>query len=134
LVSISIFMVAVLPASPAAAAASAGASYDCDDYGHCVSGGAFSANSGLNAGGRVGAAVAGCKGTANGATLIVVNCSIGSASATMSYPGSVGVVPVVTDTSTLARVPVCWEVLAYFPNLSGGPYPVSTGGCAILAL
>ncbi|HYO61815.1 MAG TPA: hypothetical protein VEU29_07940 [Actinomycetota bacterium] len=128
---------AIAPASPAKAVASAGVSHACDAYGHCVTGSAFSSNSAVNVSvvdTGVGAAVAGCKGTANGSTLIVVTCSIGTRSQTMSFPGTAGVVAAATDTSTLGRVPVCWRVVAYFPNLSGMPYEVPVDGCALVAL
>jgi hypothetical protein len=126
--------VAAVPAQPAFAVASAGVSQRCDDYGHCVTGSAFSSNAGvsLDASG-VGAAVAACKGGSNGAVLMQITCSVGGDSETMSFPGSAGVVPLVTDTGTSERIRVCWSIVGYFPNVAGEPFEVPTQGCALLS-
>lgn len=133
-----IAFVAMGPTGSALAAASAGASQHCDDYGHCVTGTAFSSNGGVSLeksqDSTTGAAIAVCKGGANGAVLLEVTCSVGPQSQTMSFPGTVGAVPLATDTATLERVLVCWTVVGYFPNPTGEPYEVSTAGCALLAL
>ncbi|HEX2294394.1 MAG TPA: hypothetical protein VHN37_03710 [Actinomycetota bacterium] len=124
-------------ADAARATASVGVSQKCDAHGHCVAGSAFSANGGVNltnAASGLGAALAACKGTANGSILLEVTCSIGANSQTIAFPGTAGIVPVATDTSTLSRVKVCWNVVGYFPNPSGEHYEVSTSGCALLAL
>lgn len=122
---------------------SVGLSTQCDEDGHCVTGSAMSSNAGANTSGlvdvsllvtEVGAAVAICKGTGPGATLIQITCSVGRKSETMSFPGSAGLVPVATTTGTLARLPVCWNVVGFFPTLLGPEHQVPTGDCAIVAL
>lgn len=121
---------------------SAGLSANCDSDGHCVTGSAMSSNAGSNVetidisvvATEAGAAVAICKGTAPGATLIQITCSIGQKSETMSFPGSAGAVPVATTTGTLARMPVCWDVLGFFPVILGAEHQVPTGGCAIVGV
>lgn len=124
--------------SPAYAIASVGATQNCDSYGHCVTGAALSSNGAvdiraLGANG-LGTAIAVCEGSANGSVLLAITCSVGSSSQTISFPGTAGAVPVASDTSTLSRLPVCWNVVGYFPNLSGPPFTVSTSGCALVAL
>lgn len=121
---------------------SVGLSTNCDSDGHCVTGSAMSSNAGTNietidvsvVPTEAGAAVAICKGSGPGATLIQITCSVGQKSETMSFPGSVGAVPVVTTTGTLARLPVCWDVLGFFPVVLGAEHQVPTGGCAIVGV
>lgn len=121
-------------APPARAISSVGLSRECDSYGHCVTGSAFSSNAGTDVNGGAGTAAAVCKGGANGAVLLQVTCSVGGKASTMSFPGTVGAVPVITDSATLAVTRVCWNVVGYFPNLSGEPFTVGTGGCAFVAV
>lgn len=125
------------PVTPAHAIASVGLSHDCDSYGHCVTGTAASSNGSVTVelfDLGLGSAVAVCKGGANGSMLLDVTCSIGSDSRRISFPGTTGAVPIVTDTSTLSRLPVCWDVVGYFPNLAGSTFAVPTDGCALLAV
>lgn len=123
------------PAQPALAIASAGVSQDCDAHGHCVTGSAFSSNGGVDlSGASADTTVAACKGGANGSVLIEVECSIGEEKRSTSLPGSAALVPMLTDTATLARVRVCWLVVGYFPNPVGEPFEVDTDGCALVAL
>ena len=127
----------------AQALTSFGLSADCDSDGHCVSGTAMSSNAGVNAStlpevsvdvDELGAAIALCKGSGTGATLIQITCSIGQQSQTMSFPGSVGAVPLATTTDKLDRLPVCWDVTGFFPTIFGAEHRVSTGGCALLGV
>ncbi len=119
------------------AAAGAGVSAECDQYGHCVEGGGTSANAGVNldlAGSDLGRGAALCHGTANGAVLMEITCAFGTQSRTMAFPGTAGAVPVVAPTATLSRVPLCWTVVGYFANLSGSHYEVDLQGCVLVML
>ncbi len=125
--------------SPAQALGSVGLGVECDHDGHCVEATATSTNAAIKLNltdgeSSAGTAVAACKGSAVGATLVQITCSIGSRSSTMSFPGSAGAVPIVTSTSVLARLPVCWDVTAYFPVINGPQHVVTNSGCALLSV
>jgi hypothetical protein len=129
-------------AMPAArATVSGGVSVKCDADGHCVTGEAAAGNAGASGAVEVsvvpddtGAAVAICKGQGNGSTLIEITCSHGRLEETMSFPGTVGAVPLQTTQARLERLPVCWLVTGYFPVILGAQHVVDTPGCAQLAL
>lgn len=127
-------LASVVSASPANAAASVGASANCELTGpHCVTGSGQSENAGTSSTG--GYAVAVCHGTSNGAVLMQVMCSVGEdRSSTTSLPGPAGAAYVVVPTDSLARLPVCWEVTGYFVQPFGGVNPVVTSGCSIITL
>lgn len=130
-----VFVALGMPSSHALT--SVGLSVECDGDGHCASGTAYSTNAGINGLGaaETGAAAAACVGKGfPGATIVQISCSIGRQTRTMSFPGSAGAVPLLTTTSALDRLPVCWSVTAIFPVVTGPPHSVSTGDCALLSV
>lgn len=138
---LAVVVISALAMPGAHALVSAGISTNCDSDGHCVTGSAASSNAGSNTTVEVqvvsddlGAALAICKGTGTGATLMQITCSHGALSETMSFPGSAGAVPLQTTQARLERLPVCWVVTGYFPVILGDPHIVPTDDCAQLAL
>lgn len=137
---LTVLVFSALAVPGAHALVSAGLSTKCDSDGHCVTGSAASSNAGLNTNqveivtDDAGAALAICKGTGNGATLIEITCSHGALNETMSFPGTAGAVPLQTTQARLERLPVCWEVTGYFPVPFDEPHIVPTDGCAQLAV
>lgn len=120
-------------ASPANAAASAGASVDCEVTGvNCVTGAGQSENAGTSSTGGYAAAV--CHGGSNGAILLEVTCSVGEDYSTTSLPGPAGAGVVLAPTDTFLRQPVCWTVTGYFLQPLGGVNEVTTEGCSIVSL
>jgi hypothetical protein len=126
-------LVCLAGASPANAAASAGASVTCELTGaNCVTGSGQSENAGTSSTGGFATAV--CHGGSNGAILMEVTCSVGEDSSTTSLPGPTGAAVLVAPTDTLLRQPVCWTVEGYFPQPFGGVNVVVTSGCSIISL
>ncbi|HYO61817.1 MAG TPA: hypothetical protein VEU29_07950 [Actinomycetota bacterium] len=128
------FLVASLVApSAASAAASVGASANCEVMGaQCVAGAGQSENAGTSTTGGYATAV--CTGQSNGAMLIEVSCSVAGRSSTVSLPGPAGVAFVVAPTESFTRQPVCWTVTGYFLQPLGGVNEVTTSGCSIVSL
>lgn len=132
-VNLSVVAGSLAAASPARAAASVGASANCDVTGaHCVTGGGQSENAGTSTTGGWAAAV--CYGASNGAFLLEVECMIGDQTSASSLPGPVGAAVVLAPTDTFWRYPVCWSVTGYFVDPLGGVDVLSTQGCSIVSV
>ena len=131
---VSVFLVgSAVSASPANAAASVGASANCELTGvNCVTGTGQSENAGSSSTG--GFATAACLGGSNGAFLMEVTCSVGDQSSTTSLPGPTGAAVVVASTDTFLRQPVCWTVTGFFLQPLGGVNEVTTSGCSVVSI
>lgn len=133
LVSCAFVAGSLVSASPAAAVASAGASFDCDLGGaHCVTGTGQSENAGTSTTGGYATAV--CHGGSNGAVLTQVECSVAGWGSTTSLPGPTGAAVVVAPVDTFSRQPVCWTVTGYFLRPLGAVEVVTTSGCSIVSI
>lgn len=131
---ISMFALA-LPASPAHAGVSAGASVTCDPSGvYCVATEVAGAGAGATVTSPRGYFAGVCKAETTGALTTSVTCSAEGSSRTVSVPGPNGASAVLAPTEKLVGHQICWSSTGFFVDPLGGVVTVTDADCAIVTL